>query len=171
MNITVVSRLILLASASTMVFSLEAMFFKPMSTIERMLVVREIQKRGVDTVRQDIHNAKEAKIVIHDGRCGEMYPTVLDIKMILKKEDSQTDELTKTTFEKIQEIELKSGYIPAQIIKDTDSGHCVTVATNRLGEDTRYYWLEENGTRIPTIRIEAKLTNKPELKEILAGYN
>jgi hypothetical protein len=171
MNSTVINRLILLVSVSTAAFSLEAMFFHPMNVIERMLVVKEIQKRGADAVRQDINSAKDPETVImHDGRYAKTYPMVLHVEMTLKKEDSESDELTKATFEKIEEIELKHGYIPAQIIKDTDLGYFVTPATNRLGEDTRYYWLEENGTLIPAVRIEAKLTNKPELKKIIAGY-
>ena len=46
----------------------------------------------------------------------------------------------------------------------------VVLVNNYLGDGTRYYWLEEKGQRLPAIRVEAELTNKSALKEIVDTY-
>src|SRR5436189_5210241 len=85
--------------------SLEAMHFPSLSAIERMLVARAIQQRGIDAVRQDIDSAEDPKKIIY-VIFGERFsnfktPTVLSIDLVLKKEDVAVDPLAKAVFEKI----------------------------------------------------------------------
>jgi hypothetical protein len=170
MNIRLISQLGLLVCAST-VFSLEAMYFAPLSAIEKMLVQREIQRRGVEAVRQEIYNAGDPEKISKWRHYVVRVPTVLRIDMIFKKEDIQADSLAKNIFEEIQKIESASGYIPKSIITEDQYAVTVISPTNFIGSNTRYYWLEENSARIPAVRVKAKLTNKSELKDIVDAHN
>ena len=148
--------------------SLEAMHFPSLSSIEKMLVARAIQQRGIDAVRQEIENAEDPEPITGERRFGFRIPVVLNIEAIFKKEDIESDLLTKEMFEEIQKRETRFGYITEVTEKTAD---CFVVPTNFVGRDIRYYWLEENGTRLPAVKIEACFTNKPELKQIVDNYS
>jgi len=160
MNVRLLRQLSFLALVVTTAF-LKAMHFPSLSAIERMLVARAIQQRGIDAVRQDIESAEDSKGTCYeDWRSGEHYlkgPTVLSVDVVLKKEDVETDPLAKAVFEEIQ--------------KDYCSEVKMAREPSFIGHNTRYNWLEEKGADIPDVKIKARLTNKQELKGIVDTYN
>ena len=171
MNIRVVKHLGLLTGMLTVV-SLEAMQH-PLSTIEKMLVTTAIRQRGLAAVRSEIDSAKDPEDIQSGRRFGVRFFTALNIEMTFKKEDNEKDPLTKAIFDKIQEIETESDYRPESIRTETGDGIFVTPATNFLTKgsvDTRYYWLEDNGARLPAVKVHAKLTNKDALQEFVKTY-
>lgn len=152
--------------------SVHAMRSKPLSIIEKALVIDKIKQEGKATVLKKIENATGPHRVSgrQHGCILFKVPTVLNIETVLHKTESTMAPLAKDIFAKIAQIEAKEGYIPNRIEKRTSDSICITMPTNFLGSSTRYYWLEENGERLPMVRIEANLTNKVDLQKFVAAY-
>src|SRR5579863_3267731 len=94
MNVRLLGQLSFLALAVTTA-SIEAMHFPSLSAIEKMLVARAIQQRGIDAVRQEIESAEDSKRIVNQGCYGFTRPIALSIEMTFQKEDSETDPLAQ----------------------------------------------------------------------------
>lgn len=142
--------------------SLQAMFFKPLSEIEKNLVKREIKKRDPESIRNEINNAKKPKY-------GLKQEAALAINETFHKNNATTDPLTKNIFETIETIEKQSGYTPEFFVIPGENSFFTIDPTNWLGSSTRYYW--ENDNNKTAVRVVAHLTNKEELKTLVNNYN
>lgn len=157
MNAKFLCQLIFLGFA-VLATTLEAMYFPSLSRIERMLVTREIQRKGRHIVRQQIDEAGDPEPLIYNGCNAFGVPVVLYIETVIKKMDKTRDPLAHAVFEEIEAIESQWGYVPKHVT--LVSGRLL-VPNNYLGPNTCYYWV--NGG----VQVEAYLTNKPELKKMV----
>lgn len=149
------------------VFHVQAMYY-PLCKFEKQLVVREIERRGIESVRQDVYNSGEPELLSDGVRMGWKFPVILDIETTFKAADAETDPLAKAVFEAIQSRELADGYVPEDTM--VDDKHCIPY-TNCIGFSTRYYWLEEKGVRLPAVRVKSAFDGKPSLKKIVDKYS
>jgi len=162
MNVRLFLRVSFLVFSTTIV-PLNAMLisskitFNPLHTVERALVVKEIERRGVHALRQEIGNAQNPRLTFDGQRYGAVVPVALHIKTKFFKSDIDKDPLSKAVFEEIAKREA-GGY--RQVKKPT----------NYLTPETRFFWSEESDERIPVVEIEAKLINKPELLSIVESH-
>lgn len=155
--------------------SIKAMFdtsdikikFSKMSDIEKALVKREIENRGFKSVKEEVDQAKDSKLLLdcEDQQSYHYIPTLkLKIEMVFDREIGQTDPLAQLIFSAIDKIESKAEYktnigIPNQYQE---------FPTNYIGShDTRYYWVDDNRQQV---RIESQLTNRNALNRVLKEY-
>jgi hypothetical protein len=147
-----------------------AMFHDTLHPIEKELVICEIQERGKSAILKEIAMATSMHAATNTN-CEEPVffttATILQIQRRFHEKDVAENPLTKMVFETIERIEKKDGYIPKAI----DRGEEYIYATNYFSLNTRYYWLKGNGgRRSSTVRVEANLTNKAALQELVESY-
>lgn len=150
--------------------SLHAMWINPLHPIEKELVIREIQKRGKTSMLQEIEKPQVVKNLANPDACEPHFCEIspaLYIQALFHKNAVEKDSLAKTIFQTIEQIEAKDGYIPEAM----QQGEDYIDATNRFSFSTYYYWLEENGKRLPTVHIKSGLYNVQELRQIITAYN
>ena len=165
------SAILLIASS----FSLHAMLFKnlsdPLNDIQKQLVARTIQKRGLDSVLQEIEKTASPQLIPGDWGDEERYSIALEIKDIFHKNEVATDSLAHDIFGAIAENEKDDGYIPSSIEKEMFGALMIKMPNNSLGSNTRYYWLEKDGKLCTdAVRVEAHLINKVTLLELINNY-
>lgn len=133
-----------------------------LSPIEHALLIHEIEKKGVKSVRESMIEPKLA----YDERNDIYYfsATVLTIETVLKQDESNP--LATMIFAKIEEIEAGSDY---------QSAHRESKPYGKFWDlensaSTYYAWRGENGQRLPEIEVKARLCNKKAIKEVLNSY-
>lgn len=156
-------------------FSLYAMHFKelsePLNIIQTQLILRTIQKRGLDSVRQEIQKAASPELIKSTWGDEERYSIALELEDIFHKNEILTDPLVHDIFNVIAEQEKESGYVPDHIEKEMYGAIFNVQPTNFLGHNTRYYWLEKDGTlSTDSVRVEAHFINKLTLLELVNNY-
>lgn len=133
MNVFKIVKIMSILAISHMLHSMERNH-NGLSEIEKQLVLREVAKRGKDAVEKEILQERADIKIRYEAENDEfrfrISPT-LEIKETFSQNQVKTDPFVKIVFERITEIEKKSGYFP-----DND--------TNFLGRDTRYYWVKKD---------------------------
>jgi hypothetical protein len=138
------------------------MLFNSLHEIEKQLVIRTIQQRGIATIYNEIQRISDQQFTFEGDERDYTKPITFNIDTIFSKSESNRDPLTQAVFDKIADIESKYGYIPEAITTATQDS--TQLATNHFGNST-YYWIDSN-----TIRIESCLNNKPELLALINTY-
>jgi hypothetical protein len=145
-----------------------AMFHDALHPVEEALVVHEIQERGKLAALNEMAMTTPVHTVTSKG-CEKpalcTASTVLKIQRLFHEKDAAESPLTKMVFETIKRIEEKDGYISEAI----DRGKEYIYATNYFGLNTRYYW-QGGGRHSSTVYVEANLTNKAALQELVETY-
>jgi len=116
---------------------------KPLTTIEKTLVFREINRRGLSAI------------------ANENNQTHLRISDTFFKPDKliEHDPLATIIFQTIETIETTHGYNPTE----RNDGRYIIPATNYLGNYTQYYWHTDN----KSIKIASKITNREGVMQII----
>ena len=151
-------------------FSLHSMLLRKLNHIEKQLVLREIKKHGPESVRNKVNRTQTTKLIQNEKAYEYKILIALNINAEFYEYQIKVDPLTKNIFERIQQIESISGYIPKYIQPKTNSGIPI-IPTNFLGCSTRYWWSEKNDHPMLAIHVESNFTNKQELLEIINNYN
>lgn len=142
---------------------------RPLSDIEKQLVLYKIARDGLESVDTDIKTVPKCGYTEHGKykyskygpyfcrKSYQIYPT-LRIQAVFNQNEIPTNALAKTLFNRIEEIENQYGYQPHTI--DT---YTLLDPACALGERTSYQWFEQDNTRLPCVYIDAQLINKKEL--------
>lgn len=145
--------------------SVQAQTNKPFNPITQQLILNEIQKEGLTAIKERIDSITAPRTEIKGLYWRRRDLPALTITTIFHKNDITTDPLAQLIFAKIESIEHASGYMPQGKEVDADHFKC---ATNYLGQDVRYFWLEEQGQRIAAIRVEVEISDKNKLLDLIA---
>lgn len=138
-----------------------AMGPKPLNSIEKSLVIREISIHGIEALSKKIHPIQPTK-----GTHLSKPPFTLTIIAIFSKTNADPDILTRTIFEEIEKRESVTGYMPKKLHIPNDPHRTKVNYTNCLGDHTRYYW--EDIEKKNVVDVVAKISNKKAVEEIIA---
>lgn len=125
--------------------SMDELDMKQLSPIEKQLVLRAVAMSGKDIVERKILKQRYDGEMQFDARNHIFHcstPSILKVEVTVSQNEIEKDLLARNIFQKIAEIEQESGYHPKSEIF-MQNGIQVAGPTNRLGNNTRYYWVKE----------------------------
>jgi len=146
--------------------SLQAMLI-PLNALEKSLVMKEIERRGVDVVSQEIDEVGEPAFVQNSSHCGFYIPTALEITMELYKKERDMDLFTGFVFEQIAQREERYDYGEEFIVRE-DGSVVAPVCYLSDSLETKYWW--KRGSDKSVVIVTALLRNKAEIQQLIESY-